>query len=63
MDKNDMSKIAAELEALKKLKVLELVGAGYSQSQIAAVLGVSQPTISRMFPKGALAKPAGPKDG
>lgn len=41
-----------ELEMLRKLKLLELFDKGYSQSELAQVLGVSQPTMSRMFPKG-----------
>jgi predicted transcriptional regulator len=40
-----------ELEMLRKLKMLELFDKGYSQIQLAQVLGVSQPTISRMVPK------------
>jgi len=43
--------ILKELELLRKLKMLELFDKGYSQSQLAQVLGVSQPTISRMIPK------------
>lgn len=43
--------ILKELEMLRKLKMLELFDKGYSQSQLAQVLGVSQPTISRMIPK------------
>ena len=43
--------ILKELEMLRKLKLLELLEKGYSQGQLAQVLGVSQPTISRMVPK------------
>jgi predicted transcriptional regulator len=43
--------ILKELEMLRKLKLLEFLDKGYSQSQLAQVLGVSQPTISRMIPK------------
>lgn len=43
--------ILKELENLRKLKMLELIEKGYSQAQLAQVLGVSQPTISRMVPK------------
>ena len=43
--------ILKELEFLRKLKVFELIEMGYSQSQLAQILGVSQPTISRMMPK------------
>jgi predicted transcriptional regulator len=32
------------------LKLLEFLDKGYSQAQLAKVLGVSQPTISRMVP-------------
>ena len=49
-------KILAELEALKKLMVLDLLGKGFSQTQIAVALGIGQASVSRMFPKGALAK-------
>jgi predicted transcriptional regulator len=45
------SLILKELEILRKLKMLELFDKGYSQGQLAQVLGVSQPTISRMVPK------------
>ena len=48
--------ILKELEMLRKLKLLELLDRGYSQGQLAQVLGVSQPTISRMVPKVTLKK-------
>ncbi|MCC6736701.1 MAG: helix-turn-helix domain-containing protein [Bauldia sp.] len=51
-----LTSIADNLEALKKLQIMSLLRDGYSQSEIALALGVSQPTISRMFPKGALGK-------
>lgn len=38
------------LEDLRKLAILNLMDQGYSQSRVADVLGVSQPTVSRMFP-------------
>ena len=43
--------ILKELEILRKLKLLEFLDEGYSQGQLAQILGVSQPTISRMVPK------------
>lgn len=50
---NDQAeRIVKELEMLRKLAILDLSDKGYSQADIADVLGVSQPTISRMFPKG-----------
>lgn len=53
MTNDQAEQILKELEMLRRLKILELSDKGYSQGQLAQVLGVSQPTISRMFPKGA----------
>lgn len=52
MTSEQADKIGKELEMLRKLAILDLSDKGYSQADIANVLGVSQPTISRMFPKG-----------
>lgn len=41
-----------EMRALKMLMILQLLRQGVKQSQIAAMLGVSEPTMSRMLPKG-----------
>jgi transposase len=50
---NDQAeRIVKELEMLRKLAIVDLSHKGYSQADIADILGVSQPTISRMFPKG-----------
>jgi predicted transcriptional regulator len=51
MTDEQASAILKELEMLRKLKMIELFDKGYSQAQLAQVLGVSQPTISRMLPK------------
>jgi predicted transcriptional regulator len=51
MTEDQAAAILKELEMLRKLKLLELLDKGYSQGQLAQVLGVSQPTISRMVPK------------
>ncbi|MGY3487350.1 putative transcriptional regulator [Bradyrhizobium sp. USDA 4011] len=56
MTEEQASQILKELEMLRKLRILELMDKGYSQSQLAQVLGVSQPTISRMVPKIPLKK-------
>lgn len=56
MASSEQEKILAELEAIKKLHILELLTKGFSQSQIALTLGTSQASISRMFPKGAVRK-------
>lgn len=39
-----------ELENIKKLLILLLLKLGTSQSEIAATLGISQPSVSRMIP-------------
>ena len=62
MTKEQAEQILKELEMLRKLKLLELSEKGYSQAQLAQVLGVSQPTISRMFPKGFGRKKADPDE-
>ena len=41
-----------ELRALKLLMVLQLLRVGVRQGQIAAMLGISDATMSRMLPKG-----------
>jgi predicted transcriptional regulator len=51
MNEEQGVEILKELEMLRKLKLLELMDKGYSQAQLAQLLGVSQPTISRMIPK------------
>jgi predicted transcriptional regulator len=51
MTEEQADAILKELEMLRKLKMIELFDKGYSQAQLAQVLGVSQPTISRMLPK------------
>ncbi len=44
--------VVGELKSLKMLLILQLLRSGVRQSQIAAVLGVSEATMSRMLPKG-----------
>jgi predicted transcriptional regulator len=56
MTEEQAAAILKELEMLRKLKLLELLDKGYSQGQVAQVLGVSQPTISRMVPKVSIKK-------
>lgn len=56
MASSDQEKILAELEGIKKLQILELLAKGFSQNQIALTLGISQASVSRMFPKGAIRK-------
>ena len=51
MTEEQADQIIKELAMLRKLRIMELFDKGYSQAQLAQVLGVSQPTISRMVPK------------
>lgn len=51
MTEEQAAQMLKELEFLRKLKMLDLLDKGYSQGQLAQLLGVSQPTISRMVPK------------
>lgn len=44
--------VLEELRALKMLMILQLLRQGVRQGQIATILGVSEPTMSRMLPKG-----------
>jgi len=45
--------VLRELEHIKRLLLLALLRSGASQAEVAKALGVSQPSISRMFPGGA----------
>lgn len=51
MTNEQATAILKELEILRKLKMAELLKAGLSQEDLAKILGVSQPTVSRMMPK------------
>lgn len=43
---------ANDTEAVKRLLILQLLHQGVKQSQIAAVLGIDEGTMSKMLPKG-----------
>ncbi len=63
MSEKILSQIASDLDAIKRLLVFQAINSGHSQSKIAAALGTSQASISRMLakggdPKGGKAKPA-----
>jgi predicted XRE-type DNA-binding protein len=51
MTDEQVDQIQKSVEMLLKLRILEMLERGYSQAQLATVLGLSQPTISRMVPK------------
>jgi predicted transcriptional regulator len=44
--------LVKELSGIKKLLMLQLLAIGYKQKDLAAVLGVSEATLSGMLPKG-----------
>ncbi len=52
MGDKHLEQISKDLEAIKKLLVFKLISEGHSQSKVAAAIGVSQASISRMFAKG-----------
>jgi predicted transcriptional regulator len=44
-----LKKVLAELEMIRKIKMIELAERGYSQSKLGDALGISQATVSRMM--------------
>jgi hypothetical protein len=44
--------LADELRSMKMLLILQALALGCQQKHVAAALGVSDATLSRMFPKG-----------
>jgi predicted transcriptional regulator len=44
-----LKKILSELEMIRKIKMIELMERGYSQSKLGSALGMSQATVSRMM--------------
>jgi predicted transcriptional regulator len=44
-----LKKILTELEMIRKIKMIELMERGYSQSKLGNALGISQATVSRMM--------------
>jgi DNA-binding transcriptional regulator YdaS (Cro superfamily) len=51
-DNASNSSIADELRSVKMLLILQALATGCQQKHVAAALGVSDATLSRMFPKG-----------
>ena len=52
MDKNYGNEVVDELRSVKMLLILQALATGCQQKHIAAALGVSDATLSRMLPKG-----------
>ena len=48
----EKDELLEEIRALKMLMILQLLRQGIRQGQIAAMLGISNATMSRMIPKG-----------
>jgi len=44
-----LKKVLSELEMIRKIKMIELMERGYSQSKLGNALGISQATVSRMM--------------
>lgn len=44
--------LVEEMRAIKKLLMLQALAVGYKQKDLAAALGTSEATLSRMLPKG-----------
>lgn len=52
MDNNIAESLAKEMHSVKLLLILQALALGCQQKHVAAALGVSEATISRMFPNG-----------
>ena len=52
MPESTLETLIDETVALKKLLMLQLLATGYKQKHLAATLGVSEATLSRMLPRG-----------
>jgi DNA-binding transcriptional regulator LsrR (DeoR family) len=52
MENEDRESLIGEIQSVKNLLIVQLLAAGCKQKHIAAALGVSEATLSRMFPKG-----------
>jgi predicted transcriptional regulator len=51
--------LAEDLDAIKRLLIMALLRQGVKQDEVAAALGVSQGTISKMFPGGSKIRRSG----
>ena len=59
MDKKQADELIAEMRAVKRLLILQLLKADVPQKQIASMLEVSEATMSRMISKAASARKRG----
>ena len=52
VEKTTIESLAEEMRSVKMLLILQALALGCQQKHVAAALGVSDATLSRMFPKG-----------
>jgi hypothetical protein len=52
MNDENLKTLVQETQWVRKLLMLQVLATGYKQKHIAAALGVSPATMSRMMPKG-----------
>jgi DNA-binding NarL/FixJ family response regulator len=52
MNDDNLKTLVQETQWVRKLPMLQALASGYKQKHIAAALGVSPATMSRMMPKG-----------
>ena len=52
MDTITTESLVIEMQSVKSLLILQALALGCQQKHVAAALGVSDATLSRMFPKG-----------
>ena len=52
MSDTDVKELLQEMQWIRKLLMLQTLAVGYKQKHLAAALGVSEATVSRMMPKG-----------
>jgi hypothetical protein len=66
MDNITTESLAEEMRSVKMLLILQALALGCQQKHVATALGVSDATLSRMFPKGfakEMARAAARRDG
>jgi len=52
VENDELKSLIGEMQSIKNLLILQALAIGCQQKHIAAALGVSDATLSRMFPKG-----------
>ncbi len=52
MTNDDTNALIQEMQSIKMLLILQSMASGCQQKHVAATLGVSEATLSRMLPKG-----------